>query len=43
VILVDHSKEQVDDITAHIMKEFYKMYDKKEVSISCDEADLSRE
>jgi diguanylate cyclase (GGDEF)-like protein/putative nucleotidyltransferase with HDIG domain len=43
VILVDHSKEQVDDITARIMKEFYKMYDKKEVSISCDEADLSRE
>jgi diguanylate cyclase (GGDEF)-like protein/putative nucleotidyltransferase with HDIG domain len=43
VILVDHTKEQVDDVTERIMKEFYKMYDKKEVSISYDEADLSQD
>jgi GGDEF domain-containing protein len=43
VILVKHSNEQVADVTERIMKEFYKMYDKKEVSISYDKADLSSE
>jgi diguanylate cyclase (GGDEF)-like protein/putative nucleotidyltransferase with HDIG domain len=43
IILVDHSREQVADVTERIMTEFYKMYDKKEVSISYDEADLGQE
>jgi diguanylate cyclase (GGDEF)-like protein/putative nucleotidyltransferase with HDIG domain len=43
VILVDHTGEQADDVTEKIMTEFYKMYDKKEVSISYDTADLGQE
>jgi ribosomal silencing factor RsfS len=43
VILVDHSKEQINDLTDRIMKEFYKMYDQKEVSVSYDEADLGQD
>jgi GGDEF domain-containing protein len=40
VILVEHTKEEVDAVIERIMKEFYKMYDKKEVSISYDVANL---
>jgi diguanylate cyclase (GGDEF)-like protein/putative nucleotidyltransferase with HDIG domain len=42
VILVEHNKEEVDAAIERIMKEFYKMYDKKEVSISYDVADLGK-
>jgi GGDEF domain-containing protein len=41
VVLSDKSKEQVDAVTSHIMKEFYKMYDRKEMSVSYQVADLS--
>lgn len=41
VILMNPDEEQIQSITEHIMKEFYKMYDRKEISVYYDMADLS--
>jgi diguanylate cyclase (GGDEF)-like protein len=40
LILPDQNREQVENVTAHIMMEFYKMYDRKEVAVSYQVADL---
>jgi hypothetical protein len=40
VLLSGKSKEQEENITAHIMMEFYKMYDRKEVTVTYQSADL---
>lgn len=43
VMLINREPDQVETVTNHIMKEFYKMYAKKEVSVYYDTADLSRQ
>lgn len=40
VLLFDLSKEQIEIVTGRILKDFYRMYDKKQVSIHYDIADL---
>ncbi|MBQ6537558.1 MAG: hypothetical protein IJL75_01480, partial [Eubacterium sp.] len=41
VLLLDMEEEQIHVVTDRIMMEFYKMYDKKQVNIHYDSADLS--
>jgi diguanylate cyclase (GGDEF)-like protein len=41
VILVNREEAQVEEATNRIMKEFYKMYDKKEISVYYDAVDLT--
>lgn len=40
VLLFDLSEEQIEIVTSRILKDFYRMYDKKQVSIHYDIADL---
>lgn len=42
VLLMNLQQEQVQQTIEHIMKEFYKMYDKKEIGVYYDVADLSQ-
>lgn len=42
VMLMNLSQEQIHIVTERIIKEFYKMYDRKEISVYYDVADLSR-
>ena len=41
VLLLNMDEDQVHVVTDRIMMEFYKMYDKKQIAIHYDSADLS--
>ena len=43
VLLLNMDEEQIHVVTDRIMMEFYKMYDKKQIHIHYDSADLSNE
>jgi GGDEF domain-containing protein len=41
LVLLGTDKDQIRIVTERVMKEFYKMYDQKKVSVYYDVADLS--